>query len=329
VFVVLAALALGCETSDPEDPTPDAGGRVQGRDPERPGDAALGDAGSSVDAIAMTEIVVGDLTFVARVAGPRDGEVVFLLHGFPETSYEWRDVMPPLARAGFRVVAPDQRGYSPEARPEAVEDYATPLLARDVVDMADALDVKRFHVVGHDWGAAVAWVVATQYADRVLTLTAMSVPHPDVFAALLADPDSMQYAASFYIEMFTQPDFEDVMLANDAAFLRVIYGGIDEAAIAEYLRVLGTKEALGAALDWYRAGFDGRTSKNPPLGKTPTPTLMIWSDKDTALVREGIDRTAGHVTGPYRLEIIEGVDHWLVDREPGRVSELLLTHLGG
>jgi pimeloyl-ACP methyl ester carboxylesterase len=319
-FVLLfVSLALGC-SSEREAPAGGTGGEA--------GSGASRDAGDDLGEIRMTQITVGSHVFEARVAGPEDGEVVFLLHGFPQTSHEWRDVLPALGRAGYRAIAPDQRGYSPGARPSSVEDYSIVHLVSDVVGMADAVGAERFHIVGHDWGAAVTWGLATLLADRVITATPMSVPHPDAFSALLADPDSAQYEASAYFEFFSAPNSEDAFLADDAALFRGMFAGIDPAAVDEYLRVLGTKEALGAALNWYRANVAGRNLTGPAIGPTPVPTLYIWSDGDVALVREGVDLTEQYVTGPYRLEVLEGIDHWLVDRAPERVTELLLAHLG-
>ena len=214
--------------------------------------------GGSGGAIAMTQIAVGDLTFDVRTAGPDDGEVVILLHGFPQTSYEWRHQIRALAEAGFRVVAPDQRGYSAGARPGEVSDYALPFLVQDIVGLADAVGAERFHVAGHDWGAIVAWAVAVTAADRVITANPVSVPHPDAFARVLSDPESCQVAASSYFDLFVQPDSEDGFLANDQALLRGLFAGIDADAVAEYLRVLGSKPALGAALNWYRANIGDR-----------------------------------------------------------------------
>ncbi len=133
-----------------------------------------------------TAVAIGDLTFDVRIAGPDDGTPVVLLHGFPTTSLSWSSVVPALADAGLRVVAPDQRGYSPGARPAEVAAYATDRLAQDVVSLADALGLDRFHLVGHDWGAAVAWYVAAHHGHRLETLTTFSVPHLAAYNAALA-----------------------------------------------------------------------------------------------------------------------------------------------
>ena len=279
--------------------------------------------------ISETQIAAGEFTFDARVAGPEDGEVVLLLHGFPQSSWEWRHQMEALAAAGFRAVAPDQRGYSPGARPPAVEDYALPLLVRDVVGLADALGAERFHVVGHDWGAAVAWAVAVAVPERVITANPVSVPHLDAFTAVLSDPNSCQPEASAYFNVFVQPDSEDGFLADDYAQLRAVYAELDDDAVTEYIRVLGTKPALGAALNWYRANVGPASFGREPLGPVTVPTMFTWSDADQALCIDGALLTEDYVEGPYRFEVLEGVSHWIPEVAAEALSALLLDHIGG
>ena len=288
---------------------------------------AIASAAAPDDEIAMTRIEVGDFTFDVRTAGPVDGEAVILLHGFPQTSYEWRHQIEALAGAGFRVVAPDQRGYSPGARPPDIADYALPLLVQDVIGLADAVGAERFHIVGHDWGAVVAWTVAVALRDRVITANPVSVPHPDAFARVLNDPASCQPAASSYFDVFVQPDSEDAFLANDRTLLRGIYAGIDGAAVDEYVRVLGSKAALRAALNWYRANIGDRNLQGPALGPVEVPTMFTWSDGDTALCIDGALLTEEYVTGPYRFEVLEGVNHWIPDLAAEAMTALLLEHL--
>ena len=289
--------------------------------------AAQSGTGGEPGDIAMTQIAIGDLTFDVRTAGPDDGEVAILLHGFPQTSYEWRHQIRALAEAGFRVVAPDQRGYSAGARPADTADYALPLLVQDVLGLADAVGAERFHIVGHDWGAIVTWAVAVAAADRVITANPVSVPHPDAFARVLADPESCQVAASSYFDVFIQPDSEDGFLANDQALLRGLYSGMGEDATAEYLRVLGSKPALGAALDWYRANIGDRNLQRPATGAVTVPTMFTWSDGDTALCIDGAVLTEEYVEGPYRFEVLEGIDHWIPEMAAERMSSLLVEHL--
>ena len=137
-------------------------------------------------AVTLTDPDSGELVFDVLVAGPDDGPAVILLHGFPETAQSWVHQTPVLAAAGYRVIAPDQRGYSPDARPTEVTAYRTDRLVADVVGLADALGVDRFHLVGHDWGGAVAWQVAGRHPDRLLTLTVLSTPHPAAFVPRVA-----------------------------------------------------------------------------------------------------------------------------------------------
>ena len=289
--------------------------------------AQSGASGGAAGDIAMTQIALGDLTFDVRTAGPQDGEVAILLHGFPQTSYEWRHQIRALAEAGFRVIAPDQRGYSAGARPTDTADYALPLLVHDVLGLVDAVGAERFHIVGHDWGAIVTWAVAVAAADRVITANPVSVPHPDAFARVLSDPESCQVAASSYFDVFIQPDSEDGFLADDQALLRGLYAGMGEGATAEYLRVLGSKPALGAALDWYRANIAGRNLQRPATGAVTVPTMFTWSDGDTALCIDGAVLTEEYVEGPYRFEVLEGIDHWIPEMAAEKMSALLVEHL--
>ncbi len=278
-------------------------------------------------AISTTQVAVGGFTFDVRMAGPDDGEVVILLHGFPQTSFEWRHQLRALGEAGFRAVAPDQRGYSSGARPPDIEDYALPLLVQDVIGLADAIGAERFRIGGRGGGAAVAWAVAVAACARVITANPVSVPHPDAFAAVLNDPTSCQVAASAYFDLFVQPNSEDAFLANDHALLRGVYAGIDDEAVAEYVRVLGSKAALGAGLNWYRANIGNRTLQGPPVGSVEVPTMFTWSDGDTALCIDGAVLTEQYVSGPYRFEVLEGVTHWIPDLAPDAMSSLLVEHV--
>jgi pimeloyl-ACP methyl ester carboxylesterase len=280
-------------------------------------------------AITIDDAELGPLVFDVVVAGPADGPAVILLHGFPETSHAWRYQVPVLVEAGYRVIAPDQRGYSPGARPSAVAAYRSDRLVADVVALADALHVDRFHLVGHDWGGAVAWQVAGHHPDRLLTLTVLSTPHPAAFGVALAGDDGGDQAErSSYMDLFRAEGTEDGMLANDAVGLRLVYlgSGMTEAEAAPYLEAMSSTEALGAALNWYR-GADITLVEG--LGPIVTPTLYVWSTNDIALGREAAEATARFVEGPYRFEVLEGVDHWVAEHGADEVNRLLLEHLAG
>jgi pimeloyl-ACP methyl ester carboxylesterase len=274
----------------------------------------------------LSRLNANGFTFDVRLAGPTNGELVVLLHGFPETSFEWRHQMNALVKAGYRVLAPDQRGYSEGARPPATDDYAIGHLIGDVLGMVDALGVDRFHLVGHDWGAAVAWGVGIAAGTRLRTLTAISVPHPGAFNTVLSDKNSCQYNASAYFDVFTAPNSEDAFLADDASALRDTYREFPPEVVAEYLRVLSRKPALSAALNWYRANIENRKPKGAVETHVTVPTMMIWSDGDSFLCRDGADLTQNYVDAPYHLEVIEGVDHWVPELAAAKVTELLLDH---
>ena len=161
----------------------------------------------------------------------------------------------------------------------------------------------------------------------MITANPVSVPHLDAFAEVLNDPMSCQVAASSYFDVFVQPDSEDGFLANDRTALRAIFGNISSQAVDEYVRVLGSKEALGAALNWYRANINGRRPNVSAIGAVQVPTMFTWSDGDTALCIDGALLTEQHVEGPYRFEVIEGVSHWIPDLAPEVMTSLLLEHI--
>ncbi len=275
----------------------------------------------------MTEVGVGTHTFDALVDGPEDGELVLLLHGFPQTSASWHDQVAALAAAGYRAVAPDQRGYSPRARPTEPAAYAMPALVGDVIAFADALGAERFHLVGHDWGGAVAWQVAGRHPDRLHTLAAVSTPHPEALRrAYRGDLGGDQAERSGYMAFFRQPDSQDRMLENDAAVFRLLFAGsgMPEGREQPYVEALGTPQALGAALNWYRAAS---VADAEGLGPITTPTLYVWSTDDLALGREAAEATAQCVEGPYRFAVIEGASHWIAEQAPDRLNQLLLDHI--
>ena len=275
------------------------------------------------------EIPVGPLVFDGLVAGPDGGEAVLFLHGFPQTSQGWADQLEALGAAGYRACAFDQRGYSPRARPREVEAYRSKELTADVVGVADALGLGRFHLVGHDWGGAVAWQVGGRHGDRLRTLTVVSTPHPAALGLALAGAlGGDQVQRSSYIDVFRQPDSQDTLLADDAQILRMVYAasGMPAGREAPYLEALGTPEALGAALDWYRAAD---LSMLEGLGPITPPTMYVWSTEDPALGREAAEATAQFVEGPYRFEVLEGVGHWVAEQAPDRLNSLLLDHFAG
>lgn len=174
------------------------------------------------------------MTFDVAGLGPEDGRPIIFLHGSPENNTMWAEAMSALAEAGHRCVAPDQRGYSSDARPEEVSAYATAALAADVIALADHFDWDRFDLVGHDWGAGVAWRVAAQYPQRLRTLNVLSVGNPDAISALLAEGVGDQRERSSYIGFFVEPDSSAQLMSDDVRRFRELFRGwgpVDEATI--------------------------------------------------------------------------------------------------
>jgi pimeloyl-ACP methyl ester carboxylesterase len=276
----------------------------------------------------VQQVDVGDLTFDVRVDGPEDGRPVLLLHGFPETSLSWSAVTPLLTRAGLRTYAPDQLGYSPGARPAEVDAYSTPNLTQVTADLLTALDIPRADVVGHDWGANVAWALAAWHPDRVRSLTAVSVPHPAAYTvAYRTDPE--QKERSGYIRLFWQAGkAEDVLLADDARRLRRMLSGgeadsgVPAEAIDEYVAVLSAPGALTAALNWYRA-----MSSRERVDPVEVPTTYVWSDGDVAIGRTAAEACANYVTGDYALVELPGITHWIPEQAPDQLAAAILDRI--
>jgi pimeloyl-ACP methyl ester carboxylesterase len=279
----------------------------------------------------VTAITTPAGTFEADVAGPADGPLVLLLHGFPQSRHTWRDCAPALGAAGFHAVAPDQRGYTPGVRPAAVESYAVDHLVADVLDLADALDAERFHLVGHDWGGQVAWLTAARHPDRLLSLTVLSRPHPAAFARSFA-VDPGQAERSKHHRAMT-PELTDRWWADNCAALRRMLdqAGVPAADADAYVATFADRAALDAAMNWYRAA----AAAGPGLRATDTPAvsvpvLYLWGTADQSVGRQAAELTAEHVTGPYRFVEIDGAGHFLTDdRGAATVQRELLAHVGG
>jgi pimeloyl-ACP methyl ester carboxylesterase len=264
------------------------------------------------------------LVFDVLAAGDPAGKPVLLLHGFPQTAACWTQLAEALAGAGYRILAPDQRGYSPGARPAAVPDYQMPELVADTLALADRAGAVRFHLVGHDWGGAVAWHLAARHPQRVATLTAVSTPHPRALAAALCS--SAQPLRSAYIALFRTPRLPELILgARGLAGLRLLLArsGLGPKWVEAYAGALAEPGALAAALAWYRAA-DPSTLRAPAVA---VPTCRLWGSGDAALGRRATEATARWVTGPYHLQVLAGAGHWLPEQHTAELAGPLLAHL--
>lgn len=268
---------------------------------------------------------MGQLTFDIRLSGPADGPPVMLLHGFPQTSEVWDRVGQRLSAAGYRVIAPDQRGYSAGASPPEVDAYRMPELVADVIGLLDALHLTTAHLVGHDWGGAVAWQVAARHPDRLRTVTVVSTPHP---LALGRDLQTSREAKLRfgYATFLRLRGSERVLGAADGWLLRRWLGLMG-------LRLAGRPPGTGAVLDparlrtalhWYRA-FSGHALKGlPPM---TVPTLYVFGRHEPAFTIDAARATARHCDGPYTYREIADGGHWLPQTHADVLADELSSHL--
>ena len=269
------------------------------------------------------------LTFDALMSGERGAPLVLLLHGFAESMRCWDAQVEALGDAGYRAIAPSQRGYSPAARPDPddVASYHIDRLMDDAMAVVAASDYGegRFHLAGHDWGGSIAWALADRHPQRVASLTVLSRPHPNSFNRALEAPGSDQAQRSRHHRAFLEPGAAEIVLADDAQWLRERWtaAGVPAAAMEKHLAVLGNKQAMEAALAWYRA----RGAIRAPLGPIRVPTLYIWGDDDDTVGRPAAEGTVDFVAAAYRFEVLAGGGHFLADQMPDRVTELMLEHV--
>jgi pimeloyl-ACP methyl ester carboxylesterase len=273
----------------------------------------------------LTEFRNGDLVLDVVDAGPIDGTPVVLLHGFPQRATSWSTVTPYLNERGARTFALDQRGYAPRARPRGYRSYRASELVSDVHTLISAIG-EPAHLVGHDWGAAGAWGVASQHPDDLISLTAVSVPHPGAFARSFVR--SSQALKSYYMALFQIPFLPEWLLSRRGGvgdwLLR--NSGMTADMIETYHREIVDDGALRGALAYYRAIPVTHPREFP--GKVTVPTTLIWSDQDVAIGRKAIELTDEFVTADYRLEVMDGSSHWLPNEQPAELAALIAKRAG-
>lgn len=262
----------------------------------------------------------------AVTAGPSDGPLVFLLHGFPEFWFSWRHQLEPLARAGYFVIALDQRGYNLSDKPAGLAGYTTPLIASDVLSIADSLSRSRFFVAGHDWGAVIAWWLAAQHPDRVVRAAILNVPHPRAFRSYLPSHPS-QWLRSYYMGLFQLPHLPEALLS--AADFRLLertlrstsrpntFTGSD---LQEYRDAWAQPGALTAMVDWYRAAARVHF---PQPGRVTIPTLILWGVRD-AFIDPALAPLSAALCDDPRLRQFPDATHWLHQEFPSEVTGELL-----
>ena len=266
-------------------------------------------------------VTVGDVPLHVRDTGT--GAPVVLLHGWPDDGELWRHQVPALVAAGYRVIVPDLRGFGASGKPADVDAYSAPCLVGDVVAVLDALAVPRAHLVGHDWGAAVGWMVAALAGGRVASLTALSVGHPAAFRTA----GWLQREKSWYMLLFQFPGVAERWLSDDD--FRNLREWSRHPDIEPALRRLSDPAALTASLGPYRAILppEGLLSPPPELPPVTASTMGVWSAGDLALVEAGMTGSSRYVAGPWRYERIEDAGHWIPLDVPDRLNALLLDFL--
>lgn len=269
----------------------------------------------------------GRVQIHAVAAGPADGSVVILLHGFPEFWYGWHRQIAPLTAAGFRVIVPDQRGYNLSSKPPGVAAYALTGLVSDVIAIADQLGQQKIFLAGHDWGAAVAWSAAILRPQRIAKLVVLNVPHPSVMRKFLRTR-LRQFLRSWYILFFQLPILPEALFSafNFRVGARSLLrssrpGTFSENDLAQYRAAWSQSGALTAMINWYRALFRFRTTF--PDRTVHVPTRILWGERDAFLLPEMAHESLRYCAKGELFTFAEA-SHWLQHEEPTRVSELLI-----
>jgi pimeloyl-ACP methyl ester carboxylesterase len=260
--------------------------------------------------------------------GPVDAETVVLLHGFPQSAQSWNGVSRPLLAAGYRVIAPEQRGYTPQARPRSRRAYRLSELVADVVALVDTAGVERVHLVGHDWGGGVAWMVAATRPDRLHTLTVVSAPHPR--AVVHAMLTSRQLLQAWHVGFFQLPWLPEAAIrSRDGRFAVALLkrSGLSENLARAYAdRLINDPGGLAGALRWYRA-MPLDISIGRRTGAITVPTTYVWSTDDIAIGRRAAETTSRWVTGPFDFKVLEGVSHWIPEQAPDELAAYILERI--
>lgn len=269
----------------------------------------------------LTQVERGNLVFDVTDAGPIGGPVVALLHGFPTDRTCWDRIAPLLHAGGLRTVAPDQRGYSPGARPRGRAAYRLGDLADDVIALADAAGAERLHVVGHDWGGGIAWLVAGRHPDRIASVTVLSTPHPIAMNQALRSRDLDQLRRSWYMGAFQIPELPERLLAPRlGAMLR--RGGLPQDDADRYAARLADRQALAAAINWYRA----LPLSQGVAHRCRVPATLVWGRRDPFLGPLAARLTAHACLADYELVELDA-GHWLPERAPEACAEAILARV--
>ncbi len=279
----------------------------------------------------MSKIIVvnvEDLKFDCRVAGDKHNELVVFLHGFPETSFMWSRLISDIAALGFYCVAPDLRGYSSGACPRGKKHYALSYLVDDVLGIAKNLGKDQFHLIGHDWGAAIGWKAVYDFPTTILSWTGLSVPHLQAFGEAIVT-DKEQSRMSRYIKWFQWPLLPEWMIRkNDFKLFRRLWKHSNKEEIEDYISVFKNNRQLTAALNYYRSNYDllKNAAIGQILGEIDTPTLFIWGKNDSAIGSVAVSNGHKFMKNDYTfLDLDAG--HWLIQTKYETIKSAISEHL--
>ena len=281
---------------------------------------------TDLSTVRFTNRFCNGLNLHVAEAGPDDGPLVILLHGFPEFWFGWRHQVAALTQAGFHIVMPDQRGYNLSDKPQGIANYDVDRLAGDVVSLAAHYTDQPFHLVGHDWGAVAAWWVATHFAEKLRTLCVLNCPHPAIWRNAM-DKDAMQRRASWYVRAFSIPWLPELMMrsGNFRALAAAIRGSkrpVSEAEIDAYRKAWAQPEALTAMVNWYRALLKRNFAPIAPAS-IAVPVQIIWGQQDPYALL-ALAEASKKLCVDATLTFLPDATHWVAHDEPERVNAILL-----
>lgn len=271
----------------------------------------------------MEQFTNDGLTFDVTASGEPERGTVVLLHGFPQTAHSWRNVTPILNAHGYHTIVPDQRGYSPGARPKGRAAYRLSNLVDDAAALIRQLGAGPVHVVGHDWGAAVAWGLGAAHPELIRTLTTVSVPHPGAFLKSMLMSD--QAVKSWYMAAFQPPLVPELLIGRVPGVIDLLLSrsGMDDEQIADVHRLVIDTGALPGALNWYRAMW---MSPPPDLARrVAVPTTHVYGAGDSALAMRGAELAADYVIVDFELKVLEDAGHWIPEQHAAELADIVLA----
>jgi pimeloyl-ACP methyl ester carboxylesterase len=276
----------------------------------------------------ILKINIDDFTFDCRTAGNTENELVILLHGWPETSYMWKPLMTDLSEKGYYCVAPNLRGYSVGACPEEIAAYSLDLLINDVLAIFKHFKKSKFHLIGHDWGALIGWKLVHDHPDKILSWTALSVPHLQAMGTAMLTNEE-QIKMSEYVENFQIPALpEQQIQKDDYKLLRKLWEHCNAETVEDYLNVFTNQKQLTATINYYRSNYKLLKSalENPILGDIQVPTLFIWGNTDLAVSSFAVSEHHQYMKGDYEfIELDTG--HWLIQTSYEALESSITTHI--